>query len=261
MPSPGQVDIWLLPFAGLADDALRSFCMSLLSPGETERAKCFARPKPQDQYIASRALVRLVLARCCAVVPEALAFAANEFGRPYISAPAPSHGVHFSLSHTDGLLALAVSGTYEVGLDVEDTHRPTKIAGIARSYFSPAEWSTLQHLEDAAQRDQFFSLWTLKEAYIKALGKGLSADLAGFSITTTPESAVVTGAPAGAPAADTWQFFRLSPTPRHRLAVAASFKPHAPLACRVHMLEDLRTLAVPLAASDCAQIRSTRKKP
>lgn len=244
-PARGQVDVFLLPFAGLADDTLRSFCMALLSPDETVRASRFALPKPQDQYIASRALVRLVLARCCSVSHEALVFSANEFGRPHISAPASCLDTHFSLSHTDGLLALAVSSTYEVGLDVEDTQRPTQVAGIARSYFSPAEWRTLEHLEDADQREQFFSIWTLKEAYIKALGKGLSTDLSEFSITITPDSAAVTGAPTGSPAAETWQFFRLRPTPRHQLAVAASFTPRAPLACRVHMLEDLRTLAVP----------------
>lgn len=245
VPARGQVEIWLLPFAGLADEALRHFCMALLSPGEADRAGRFALPRPQDQYIVSRALVRLVLARCCSVAPDALAFSANEFGRPHTCAPVSAQSVHFSLSHADGLVALAVSSTYEVGLDVEDTHRPIDVAGIARSYFSPAEWSAMQHLEGEALRERFFSIWTLKEAYIKALGKGLSADLAAFTVTATPDAAVVSGGPAGAPAADTWQFFRMSPTPRHRLAVAASFKPHAPLACRVHMLEDIRTLAVP----------------
>lgn len=241
----GQVDVWLLPFAGLADEGLRRFCMALLSPDEAERAGRFALPRPQDQYIAARALVRLILARCCAVAPEALVFAANEFGRPYISAPAQAQGVYFSLSHTDGLLALAVSTHDEVGLDVEDTQRLSDFTGIARNYFSPAEWQAIEPLQGEAQRNQFFAIWTLKEAYMKALGQGLSAGLEAFSIALTPDSAVLRGGPPGAPAASSWQFFRLQPTARHQLAVAASFTPYAPLVCRVHTLEDLRNLAVP----------------
>jgi 4'-phosphopantetheinyl transferase len=244
-PANGEVDIWLLPFEGLADKGLRRFCTALLSPDEAERAGRFALPRPQDQYIAARALVRLILARRCTVAPEALVFAANEFGRPHISAPAQARGIHFSLSHTDGLLALAVSTSYAVGLDVEDTQRLSDFTGIARNYFSPTEWQAIEPLQGEAQRERFFLIWTLKEAYMKALGQGLSAGLEAFSISVTPESASLLGGPAGAPAAHTWQFFRMQPTARHQLAVAASFTPYAPLVCRVHTLEDLRTLAVP----------------
>lgn len=236
--------------AGLADAGLCSFCMALLSPDEAERARRFALPRPQDQYIAAHTLVWLILAHRCAVAYEALAFAANEFSRPHICAPARAVGVSCSLSHTDGLLALAVSSTYTVGLDVEDTQRLSEFTGIARSYFSPAEWQAIEPLQGEAQRDHFFSIWTLKEAYMKALGgRGLSAGPQVVPVAVTPDSAVLTGGPAGAPAADTWQFFRMQATVRHKLALAASFTPYAPLVCCIHMLEDQRTLAVPVSAA------------
>lgn len=235
----GGVDIWLFPFEAV-DEALRRRCLSLLDASELDQLASFSQARPQDLYLLSRALVRLALSHHCGRPPQALRFTRDEHGRPWLASPDDALGLYFSLSHTDGLVALAVSGTPRIGLDVENLHRTTNFMGIAQSYFAASELSALNPLEGAAQRERFFDLWTVKEAYIKACGKGLRMPLDQFAVTVTPTSATLTESSDTGQARDGWQFFRAQPTPRHKLAVAASFPPHVPLFCRARMADLLK---------------------
>lgn len=236
---PGCVDIWLFPFDRV-DEALRHRCLSLLDAGEREQLASFTLARPKDQYLISRALVRLALSHHADRSPESLSFTRDDHGRPWLAAPDDALGLYFSLSHTDGLVAVAVSRTPQLGLDVEDLHRTTNFMGIAQTYFAASEWSGLNQLEGHAQRARFFDLWTVKEAYIKACGKGLRMPLDQFAVAVTPTSATLIDAHDTAGASDEWQFFRAQPTPRHQLAVAARFTPHAPLICRIHLADLLK---------------------
>lgn len=235
----GVVEIWLFPFQAV-DGALRHRCQSLLDESELAQLAGFSRAGPQDLYLLSRALVRVALSHHSGHPPEALRFNRDGHGRPWLAAPDDALGLYFSLSHTDGLVAVAVSGTPRVGLDVEDLQRTTNLMGIARSYFATAELSVLNSLEGHAQRERFFDLWTAKEAYIKACGQGLRMPLDEFAIEVMPTSATLTESTDTAQTPSHWQFFRAQPTPRHKLAVAASFTPHAPLICRTRLADLLK---------------------
>jgi len=230
---PGCVDIWLFPFETV-DEALRHRCLSLLDAGEREQLASFSLARPRDQYLVSRALVRLALSHHSGQAPKSLSFTRDAHGRPWLAAPHDALGLYFSLSHTDGLVAVAVSHTRQIGLDVEDLHRRTNVMGIAQTYFAASEWAALNQLAGDAQRARFFDLWTVKEAYIKACGKGLRMPLDQFAVAVTPTSATLVESNDTAGARKEWQFFRAQPTPRHQLAVAAAFTPHAPLICRTH---------------------------
>lgn len=234
----GLVDIWLFPF-DTVDAGLRRRCLALLDIFELAQLDRFALERPRDQYLVSRALVRLVLSRYAECAPDALRFTRDEYGRPWLSAPDEALGLYFSLSHTEGLVALAVSSSRLMGLDVEDAHRTMDVTGIAQTYFELSEWATLSQLQGDAQRASFFDVWTCKEAYIKACGKGLQIPLDQFAVEVTHSSAKLTVLKDASHALNDWQFYRAQPTPRHKLAVAALSNPRVSLDCRMRWLSPL----------------------
>ena len=130
--------------------------------------------------------------------PRALVFVQNEFGKPSLI---DDPSLHFSLSHTEDRAILAVSKTLIVGADIEHV-RVLDHLDLAKRYFHPNEAAAIESLRHPdEQRQAFFRTWTLKEAIVKALGKGLSIPLESFevSIATSPPSLVL--CPEGAPLA------------------------------------------------------------
>ncbi len=201
---------------------IRGACSELLCPGEREQAARFASDRRRCEYVCAHGLVRAALSRFAPhVAPTAWRFERSRHGRPFISSPRNAERLHFSLSHTDGFVACAVSSCKRVGIDVEAIDRPVSHLEIARTFFSSAEHADLISLPSAQQKDRFFDLWTLKEAYAKARGLGLQLPLNEFSIHVAPggERGVTFSRDSGDDP-ESWCFSQLSPSPRHRLAVA-----------------------------------------
>ncbi len=102
----------------------------------------------------------------------------------------PAARLHFSVAHAPGALLCALSADGELGVDVERAERGSGASAerLARRYFSLAEAASLAALPDERARvARFVELWTLKEAYVKALGRGIAAaPLSGFSFTLSP---------------------------------------------------------------------------
>lgn len=213
-------------FLGSLDDVdipdIRSVCSELLCPDEREQAERFTSDRRRREYVCAHGLVRAALSRLAPqVAPAEWRFEKNRHGRPYISGPPSPERLHFSLSHTDGFVACAVSSCERVGVDVEATDRPVSHLEIARTFFSPAEHADLISLPPEQQRDRFFDLWTLKEAYAKARGLGLRLPLDEFSIHIAPGGKrEVTFSGDCDEDSEGWCFSQFSPSPRHRLAVA-----------------------------------------
>lgn len=106
---------------------------------------------------------------------EEIEFAVNAYGKPEIVAPVRQQ---YNISHS-GRWIVCATGASAVGVDVEEM-RPIEL-DIAKSFFSPGEIRQLFELPEARRQERFYELWTLKESYIKAVGKGLSIPLASFS--------------------------------------------------------------------------------
>lgn len=116
------------------------------------------------------------------VDPSSLKFKKNFYGKPEVDwqhVPDMSWPpLHFNLSHTSSLIACGITTYTPVGIDVEDKTRTLKndIMSFARRFFSPHEFEHLANILDPeVQHQEFIKLWTLKEAYVKALGRGFSA--------------------------------------------------------------------------------------
>ncbi len=143
----------------------------IMSDSEHERAQKFIRGK--ETYIASRWLLRTVLARYTGSAPKAVEFLRSNRGKPFLA----QSNIQFSLSHSGHWALLAVSNALLIGADIEEVRTTRDLTGIAESYYHPQEFARLQNLGSLAQADYFYRLWTLKEAFFKATGTGISAGL------------------------------------------------------------------------------------
>jgi 4'-phosphopantetheinyl transferase len=214
----GRVVVWLLPLSGLSDPVRRAY-QRLLTPPELERAQRFLVEPPRDQFVAGRALLRSRLELHTGVPALEWQFAENDHGRPYVAEPKALRHIRFNLSHTDGLVACAISATHEIGVDVENTTRGVDFRDIAGSYFAPSEVADVRSRPDEQLRAVFFSYWTLKEAYIKGRGMGLALplDCFWFDLDVTPPVLRCNSRCGDDPSA--WQFLQLTPTDTHQLAL------------------------------------------
>jgi 4'-phosphopantetheinyl transferase len=179
-PLPSGVEVHLCQPEQLSTGDLDA-AFHLLSSEERACAERFVFGRDRAGYIAAHALLRRALGSFVGCDESKLEFAREEFGRPVLSGRNASLA-SFSLSHTRGLVGCALTAGSALGFDLERTHVPAPLE-VADRYFSCAELRELGTLAPAQQHERFYQLWTLKEAYLKARGVGLSMPLAAFSIS------------------------------------------------------------------------------
>lgn len=205
LPAPGTVAVWWLQLREVSAVALARW-LPLLDEEEQAKAVRFRFEADRRQYIAAHALARVMLAFHVGSRPNELRFRREVGGRPELEGKGE---LRFSLSHTRTLVACAVSNIDAVGLDVEACNRGEASLDIAQTYFAPAE---AQLVRDFGP-DTFLRLWTLKEAFLKATGEGLSRPLNSFAFSLDPIR-VNDGGGEG------WRFAQFIPVADHLLAVA-----------------------------------------
>ena len=194
---------------------------SVLTDEQRRRAQRYLHEADRARFVIGRALARTMLSRFAEVAPRDWPIVIDEHGRPQLrdqTTGAPD--LRFNLSHTDGLVACALTVGREIGVDVENIRRRVT-HDVAQRFFSPREVADLRALPGDEQEVVFFDYWTLKEAYIKARGLGLALPLNQFTFLRTPGQApTIEFAPELHDAAASWQFAQFWPTPTHRMAVA-----------------------------------------
>ncbi len=217
-----QIDVWCSSLDAIRDPALVDSYRSLLSLEEAERHSRFLREEDRNQFLLSRALVRDVLSQYVGMQPSALVFTQNEFGKPSLTSSA-DRPITFSLSHTRGLSVCAVALERPIGVDVESLQRTSCHPDIARRFFASSEADFLDRFDGDRKRTEFLRLWTLKEAFVKARGKGLSIPLDSFAMALSsdhPTRISFTGGEHGREA--DWQFLHMRVGSSFHIAVAVS---------------------------------------
>src|SRR5262249_33539026 len=148
-------------------------------------------------------------------------FAANAHGKPEIAGPKGMLPLSFNLSHTRGLAVVAVTLSSEIGVDVENVQRREVGLELAERYFAAEEGVYLGRLAAAERKSAFFDYWTLKEAYLKARGLGLSLPLDAFNFSLAEgQSPQVSFSPPIVDGRTDWQFVQLVLPPCYKVAVA-----------------------------------------
>ena len=146
---------------------------AVLSPAEQARAACCALEKERQRFLRRRAFVRRVLARYAKTDPQHLEFSSGMHGKPRL-AGCDENRLEFNLSHTRDYVALAVTKRRRIGADIEYSARARNFVGIAKSCFSAREQAYLHRVPPELRGNAFYSLWTRKEALLKACGCGLA---------------------------------------------------------------------------------------
>lgn len=219
----GQIDIWLVFYQQIADPVLLDSLLALLNDAERVQQQRFHFPDDRLRYLATRALVRTVLSRYAPLAPAEWQFSPNDYGRPAIAnTHALARTLSFNLSHTRGLIAMAVTRERVLGVDVENLTTRQVSGGIAEHFFSPTEVAALATVAPEGRQDRFFEYWTFKEAYIKARGMGLSIPLDRFSFDFPDARQVrLSIEPDLGDDAERWRFWQFRPTPDYLLALCA----------------------------------------
>jgi 4'-phosphopantetheinyl transferase len=175
---PGEVHVWRVDLRQTTDDV-----RATLSDAERARAERFRSTADRTRFIASHAALRAILGDCLDVAPSALAFGETVHGKPFVAAPEAGRAARFSLSHSGDIALVAVAVGREIGVDVERVRPVADLDGFAARYFSRTECAALGRVPPAERLRAHLGVWTLKEAYLKACGEGLTRELDAFDVT------------------------------------------------------------------------------
>jgi 4'-phosphopantetheinyl transferase len=194
-----------------------------LEPDERARAQRFRFERDRRRFMATRGILRLLLASYAGIAPGEVRFTYGAHGKPVLAGSASAQSLRFNLSHSRGVTLYAVTHGREIGVDIEFIRDLPDAEAIARRFFSPAEVTALLGLPDDLRRDAFFRCWTRKEAYIKAQGTGLTASLVRFSVSLVPDQPAQLLQVAGDPDAPSrWSLCDLPAIPGYAAALAAA---------------------------------------
>ncbi len=192
---------------------------AILSPEELVRMQAFRFHEHRREYATTRLLVRTALSSRRQTASADWRFRANPYGKPELD---PACGLEFNLSNSPGLVVCLLAEGAAVGVDAEPYGRAEQILKLAGEVFSAAEQLQLSNLETADRLERALSLWTLKEAYAKALGLGLSLPLQSFSfLFDGPGDLQLVPAPNHQDRARRWRFCLLDHA-GHRVALAVA---------------------------------------
>jgi 4'-phosphopantetheinyl transferase len=176
------VTVWTMQ-VGAPSAAALSRWHAVLDRREVAQAASFRADRDRDLYIAARALTRALLAHIGERPAAAWRFAETENGKPEIIDN--ENNLQFSLSHTTGLVACAVAD-FPVGIDTESRDRKQQQADLAQTVLAPGELALLTAYPSDRQPEIFLRLWTLREAYVKATGQGITFPHEDFAFTLDP---------------------------------------------------------------------------
>jgi 4'-phosphopantetheinyl transferase len=216
--APDRVRVWYRVTASI-DEVSLAAALSVLSDAERARCRQFLFAPDRRDYAAAHALVRAVLSRYADIHPAGWRFQQGANGKPRLAGGSEVPPLSFNLSHTHGCVACAVAPGVDVGIDVEQTDRRVAAAEVAARFFSSQENADLAQLAPGERTERFFELWTLKEAYLKAIGTGLSHPLSTVTFALDRPATIGFVPPPDEDGA-AWQFALFAPTPRHRIALA-----------------------------------------
>jgi len=217
--STGEVHVWRMRLEQPPE--LQENYLRTLAEDERARANRFHFDLHRRHFVVARGFLRALLARYLDTTPEAVRFAYGPYGKPMLDGEHREGSLRFNASHSGDWAVYAFVQDQEVGVDVEHVKKDFETEGIAERFFSAREVQTLNALPEIEKPAAFFRCWTRKEAYIKAIGSGLSHPLDSFDVTLAP------GEPPALSRVEGWSLFALDVAPDYAAALALEGSGHS----------------------------------
>lgn len=164
-------------------DAERASLESLLSEDERARVARFLYPEHANRFLVAHARLRQQLGALLSAAPQTICLEAGAHGKPALAGSHSATGLQFNLSHSGAWGLVGWAWGRAIGVDIECWRPMHDEAAVVRRFFSAAEVAAYQQLAVPQRTPAFFSCWTRKEAYVKALGRGLGLPLDSFDVS------------------------------------------------------------------------------
>lgn len=214
--SNNDIHIWTMPTK--ASDAVVAQFRRVLSEDEAKRAARFRFSHLRDSFVITHGVLRHLLARYLSLDAARICFNYGDKGKPGL---ASAGNLQFNLTHSGGIAAVAFTTGCQLGIDAEHIRPVEEMQQIANRYFASDEAAELMLLPEDEREAGFFRCWTRKEAYIKAIGDGLSCALDSFQVTLLPNVPPrLVHIEGDRVAAEMWSLHDLSLAPEYVAALA-----------------------------------------
>lgn len=229
LDNKNDVYVWLCYPQSVRDKERLAAYKAILSVQERQRYHCFYANSDRHSYLVSHALLRHSLSRHSLSKQAGVGavdwqFSSNVHGKPGLIQAAGQPALRFNLTHTAGLCACVVTLNKACGIDAENVNRNNNLAAVAQRMFAAEELKMMRASSDA---HQFYNFWTLREAYVKALGSGLTGSSKDFyfsinarCMTTDMATASINFRRGTLTQSPYWQFRLFEPTSEHKLSIA-----------------------------------------
>lgn len=229
------IEVWSAEASAGQPGELERRCTSWLTDEERQRAMRFRKDTSRNQHIVGRGMTRKLLTDSASesFEPSQIVLSFTPHGKPFVSSP-QELACPFNVAHTDSMVLFAncprnlypQNGVVTIGVDVERISRRTDTALAQRYFAAPEVDYVFDHRDPEHQRAAFLRVWTLKEAFIKAIGTGLTMPLGDFAFENidSPRPRVRMLSPALGDGQQ-WQFLTFAPAEGFVAALAIDTSP------------------------------------
>jgi 4'-phosphopantetheinyl transferase len=206
--SHGEVQVWYADLDSFHDLLGRE----ILSAEELARAEQYRFGRDARLFLARRSLLRCLLAAYLDIDPAGIAFQVGPHGKPYLAIPG-GEGISFSVSHSSVSALFTIGCGSQIGVDLEKERDDLDPMELATQFFAPSERLALELLTPPERKTAFFRTWTRKEAWLKAVGCGLSLPLIDFQVSIKPGESLLLDCPLQFIRPEDWHLIDLQTSP------------------------------------------------
>ena len=215
----GEIHIWIGELVQPASEFNRF--LQTISIDERARAGRFHYQEKENRFIIRHGMLRMILGKYMGVKASELQFHYGKHGKPVINETFGKENIHFNISHSVGVALFAFVRNQQIGVDIEHIRDIPEMDQIVKRYFSEREQVCYRALPRDKRREAFFHYWTSKEAFVKALGEGLSRSLEKIDVTPVPGERNALHIIAGGPCEERgWSIHTIRPTREYAGALA-----------------------------------------
>ncbi|MDJ0649274.1 MAG: 4'-phosphopantetheinyl transferase superfamily protein [Xenococcaceae cyanobacterium MO_188.B19] len=218
-----QIHVWRANL-DLAPQQIEKLAI-ILSEDEKLRANRFRFAKHRRRFIAARAILRELLAGYLQTSAEQISFTYNPQGKPELASSFNNIDLQFNISHSEDLALYSFNYQQQIGIDLEYLRENVDYASIAKRFFCDTEFQLISSCIAEKQQQRFYQLWTAKEAYLKAIGKGLGGGLETSEIKLDQEDNIYLHSISNKPeTASDWSLYNFIPETNFVATIALSGK-------------------------------------